>query len=188
MHPHRTIDPAELHALARERPITLIDVRTPAEYAAVHAPGAVNLPLDALDPSQLAHVGPEDTVYVTCRSGARAARAIDKLRAAGYRKLVNVQGGTDAWVKAGLPVERGRETMSLERQVRIAAGAFTLLGVALAFWQPLAGLALAGFVGAGMMIAGITDSCAMGLLLAKMPWNKVHEGVCAMPSASGRPA
>lgn len=188
MHQHRTIEPAELFALAKGQRITFIDVRTPAEFAAVHAEGAVNLPLDALDPSQLAHVGPDETVYVTCRSGARAARAIDKLRAAGYRKLVNVQGGTDAWVKARLPVERGRETISLERQVRIAAGAFTALGVGIALaGQPAIGLTLAGFVGLGTMFAGITDSCAMGLLLAKMPWNRVRaQEACTV--AAGRSA
>jgi rhodanese-related sulfurtransferase len=109
---------------------------------------------------------------VICRSGSRAAKACERLLAAGFPNLVSVDGGTLACVQAGLPVVRGKKVMSLERQVRIAAGFLALAGAVLShFVNPWFWL-LPAFVGAGLMVAGITDSCAMGLLLAKMPWNQ----------------
>ncbi len=100
MHMH-SIGPAQVCSTARDHHINLIDVRTPAEYAIVHAAGAVNIPLDELDASKVAHLDPTEPVYLICKSGARAAKAIHKLHAAGYRNLLNVHGGTDAWVAAG---------------------------------------------------------------------------------------
>jgi rhodanese-related sulfurtransferase len=102
-----SIGPSKLCEAARDRRINLIDVRTPAEYAAVHAAGAVNIPLDELDAASVSHLDPAEPIYLICKSGARAAKAIHKLRAAGYCNLINVHGGTDAWVTAGLPHERG---------------------------------------------------------------------------------
>jgi rhodanese-related sulfurtransferase len=92
--------------------------------------------------------------------------------ASGYANLVNVEGGTLAWEQAGLPVVRGKEAISLERQVRIAAGSLVLLGTALGAFVHPAFLGLAAFVGAGLVFAGVTDSCGLGMLLARMPWNQ----------------
>jgi rhodanese-related sulfurtransferase len=101
--------------------------------------------------------------------------ACDKFQAAGFTNAVNVEGGTEACIEANVPVVRGKKAMSLERQVRIAAGFLVLLGVILG-WQIHEGfLALSAFVGAGLMFAGITDTCGMGMLLAKMPWNQVKD-------------
>ena len=94
---------------------------------------------------------------------------------AGFENVVNVDGGTQAWAEAGLPVVRGKKAISLERQVRIAAGFLVLLGAVLSFWNVYFVL-LSGFVGAGLMFAGITDTCGMGMVLAKMPWNQVKDG------------
>ena len=108
-----------------------------------------------------------------CRSGSRGQKACEKLATAGLR-VVNVEGGTQAWEAAGLPVVRGRKTISLERQVRIAAGSLVVVGSALGYFVNPAWIGLAAFVGAGLVFAGITDTCGMGLLLARMPWNQVR--------------
>jgi rhodanese-related sulfurtransferase len=149
----------------------LVDVRTPAEFAQAHAPGAALLPLSNLDGEEVSHLAAGKPVYLMCQSGNRARQAADKLKKAGVNAVSVIQGGMNAWEAAGLPLERGQTMMSLERQVRIAAGAFALLGVVLGFFIHPALYALSGFVGAGLIFAGITDTCGMGLLLARMPWN-----------------
>ena len=153
--------------------IELIDVRTPAEFGEIHVDFARNVPLDALKPAQFQHNGNgQHPLYVICQSGNRAAKACEKLTAAGRRNVINVEGGTQAWVEAGLPVVRGRKAMSLERQVRIAAGTLVLIGVLLGWFVHPAFLGLAAFVGAGLIFAGVTDTCGMAMLLARMPWNR----------------
>jgi rhodanese-related sulfurtransferase len=173
----QTIDPRALHEKIKngER-IDLIDVRTPVEYREVHAEGARSVPLDRLDPQALmaGRTACCEPLYVICRSGSRGKQACEKLLAAGYENVVNVEGGTMAWEKAGLPVKRGKKMISLERQVRIAAGSLVLLGSILGYFWPL-GFVLPAFVGAGLVFAGVTDTCGMGMLLAKMPWNQVKE-------------
>ncbi|MGD0388541.1 MAG: rhodanese-like domain-containing protein [Tepidisphaeraceae bacterium] len=157
------------------KPLTVLDVRTPAEFARVHAVGARLMPLDQLDPAAVAaqRRDADEAIYVICQSGARAAKACQRLQEAGLAKVYNIEGGTAAWEKMGLPVERGQaNVISLERQVRIVAGALVLLGVALAWTVHPAFIAIAAFVGAGLMFAGITDYCGMGMILCKMPWNR----------------
>ena len=154
-------------------PIDLLDVRTPLEYREVHAVDTELVPLDRLDPAAFKNRAPGRMLAVLCKSGGRAKQACEKLAAAGVTGLILVEGGTTAWVAAGLPVERGKKGMSLERQVRIAAGALTFTGVVLGWLVHPYFFGLSGFVGAGLMFAGITDSCAMGMLIAKMPWNQV---------------
>ncbi|OWK40566.1 rhodanese-like domain-containing protein [Fimbriiglobus ruber] len=170
--PFSTITPAQLAEKNASRPVTLIDVRTPAEFDEIHAVGAKSVPLHTLDPKAFAAEYPEGDIYTICRSGSRGAQACEKFVAAGIDRVVNVEGGTLAWEQAELPVARGRKTMSLERQVRIAAGSLVLIGTLLgAFVDPIM-LGLSGFVGAGLVFAGLTDTCGMGLLLARMPWNQ----------------
>jgi len=174
--PMKTIQPSDLQKLVESRSDNvLLDVRTPVEYAEVHVPGARNLPLNALDPKALLLAGeiPEATpVYLLCRSGGRASKAAEKFAQAGLANAVVVEGGTQAWMEAGLPVDRGTvKAISLERQVRIGAGSLVLAGVLLAIFLHPYFIALSGFVGAGLVFAGLTDWCGMGLLLAKAPWN-----------------
>ena len=172
-----TITPTELEELRRQgRPIDLIDVRTPAEYREVHAEPARLVPLDALDPRTVmeARDGARDEpLYTICRSGARGRQACEAFRAAGYANVVNVEGGTLACVESGLPVVRGKGAISLERQVRIATGLLVLLGAILGWLVHPAFVGLSAFVGAGLVFAGVTDTCGMGMLLAGMPWNQV---------------
>ena len=160
--------------------LDLIDVRTPAEYREVHVNFARSLPLDQLDPkSMLAERstdGSGSPLYVICRSGSRSRQACEKLIAAGLTDVVSVDGGTQACEAAGVPVVRGKKTMSLERQVRIVIGAMVLAGVALAVvgndsLKPI-GLGISAFMGAGLVFAGITDTCALAMLIAKLPWNQ----------------
>ena len=183
-----TITPVELEELRRQgRPVDLIDVRTPAEYREIHAEPARLVPLDSLDPDAImrARSGSEgDPLYTICRSGACGRKAAEKFHAAGYTNVVNVEGGTLAWERAGLPVVRGKKTMSLERQVRIAAGSLVVLGTVLGAFVHPAFLGLPAFVGAGLIFAGVTDTCGMGMLLARMPWNRAGEAVAACPSVS----
>lgn len=171
-----TITPQQLFQLSQSgQDIDLIDVRTPVEFREVHACLARNVPLDQLDPAKVMESRAARTapLYVICRTGARAAQACQKLQAAGCANLVNVEGGTSAWEQAGLPVERGKKAVSLERQVRMAAGALVLAGTLLGYLVHPYWNGIATFVGAGLLFAGITDTCGMGMLLARMPWNRV---------------
>lgn len=172
-----TISPRELERLRSQgKPVDLIDVRTPVEYREVHAEPARLVPLDALDPKAVMatrDVAGDEPLYVICRSGNRARMACEKFLSAGFSNVVNVEGGTLAWEQEGLPVVRGKKAISLERQVRIAAGSLVVLGTALGAFVHLGFLGLSAFVGAGLVFAGITDTCGMGMLLAKMPWNRV---------------
>ena len=151
--------------------IPLIDVRTPAEFGSVHAEGAVNHPMESLDVERL-RFGKEDEIQVICQSGGRSMKVCQKLEAAGYSNVVNVKGGTSAWQTSGLPVVEGKKMMSLERQVRIAAGSLIVIGAAIGQFVHPGGFGLAAFVGAGLVFAGVTDTCGMGMMIARMPWNR----------------
>jgi rhodanese-related sulfurtransferase len=171
-----SICPTEL-AKHREKatPIDLIDVRTPAEFREVHVEFARNVPLDRLDPAHVVgnRVAPAtEPLYFVCKSGQRGQQACERLIAAGYTNVVNVEGGTAACERAELPLVRGKRVLSLERQVRIAAGAMVVAGVALGVLVHPGLLGIAAFVGVGLVFAGVTDSCGMAMLLARMPWNR----------------
>ena len=151
--------------------IPLIDVRTPAEYGSVHADGAVNHPMESFDLEKVPFARDEE-IHVICQSGGRSMKICQKLEAAGFTKIVNVDGGTSAWQSAGLPLVEGKKVMSLERQVRIAAGSLVVIGAAVGQFVHPAGFGLSAFIGAGLVFAGVTDSCGMGMMIAKMPWNR----------------
>jgi rhodanese-related sulfurtransferase len=174
-----TVSPRRLAELSAEgRHIDLIDVRTPVEFREVHVEFARNVPLDRLDPAALMQArdgAAGEPLYVLCRSGSRGRQACERFLRAGFANVVNVEGGTLACVEAGLPVVRGKKAVSVERQVRIAAGLLVLLGALLGWLVHLAFVGLSAFVGAGLVFAGITDTCAMGMALARMPWNQCRD-------------
>ncbi len=157
-------------------PLTLLDVRTPAEYGEVHIPQARSTPLDSLNPDALLQaqmVALDQPLYLICRTQNRSKLAASTFEKAGFKDVIVVEGGTSGWDEAGYPVVRGtRKVISLERQVRIGAGSLVVLGVLLAWLVHPAFILLSGFVGAGLVFAGITDFCGMGLLLARAPWNQ----------------
>ena len=173
----QTITPEKLgELLSGDAGVELIDVRTPVEYTGVHVEAAKNVPLDKLDPAALKQERGESNaspVYVVCQSGGRAKQACERLMSAGVVGVC-VEGGTPACERAGLAVVRGKQTMTLERQVRIAAGALVATGTLLAATVSPWFMVVPGFVGCGLVFAGVTDWCGMGLLLAKMPWNRVQ--------------
>lgn len=178
-----TISVEELNELNRRgEPIDLIDVRTPAEFREMHITFARNVPLDRLDPKQVAAEHEGHPLYVVCRSGSRGQQACHKL--ADELHAINVEGGTLAWEHAGLPLVRGRKTLSLERQVRIATGLLTLVGALLAFLVHPYFFVIPAAAGAGLAYAGVTDQCAMAMFLARMPWNQVAEKPQPQPVAS----
>jgi rhodanese-related sulfurtransferase len=163
-----TVSPARLaELLAGGQKIDLIDVRTPVEFREVHVESARNVPLDRLDPAALVqarHGCPGEPLYVLCRSGSRGQQACERFLKAGFADVVNVE--------TGLPVVRGKKAIALERQVRIAAGLLVLLGAILGWLVDPAFVGLSAFVGSGLVFAGVTDTCGMGMLLARMPWNQ----------------
>ena len=164
---------AELHNQGKT--IDLIDVRTPAEFQEVHLEIARNVPLDQLDPAALMHArdgSAGEPLYMICRSGSRSQQACKEFSRAGFPSVVYVEGGTAACIDAGLPVVRGKKVVSLERQVRIAAGSLVLLGAALGWLVHPAFVGLSAFIGAGLVFSGVTDTCGMGMFLARMPWNR----------------
>lgn len=180
------ISPKQLHdRIQAGEKVHLIDVRTPVEFREVHVSFAHNVPLDKLDCAKVAREREtvDGPLFVICKSGGRGKQACEKIVAAGCSNVINVEGGTTAWEQAGLSVVRGKKAMSLERQVRIAAGAMVLAGVGLSLLSPY-WIGLAAFVGAGLMFAGITDTCGMGMILARMPWNQVSKSASSS-STSG---
>lgn len=176
------IDVATARALLADNPDTLIvDVRTPAEFETVHIPGAINLPLDQVD----AHLDriirdAGGHLVLICQSGNRAGQACLTLAGAGLTSASVLVGGMNAWISAGGSVERGRERWSLERQVRLVAGLVVLLSALASFWLPGAQF-VAAFMGAGLTFAALSNTCAMGMLLARLPYNQA--GGCDVDAA-----
>jgi len=169
-----TIAAPELLALTNSGVnVELLDVRTPLEFRAAHVEFAKNIPLDQLDPESIKRERRDSSgpLYVVCQSGGRSKQACERLEAAGVTNVVDVTGGTAACVEARLPVVRGKKAVSLERQVRIAAGSLIVIGVLIGFRVHPVGFGLCLFVGAGLVFAGVTDTCGMGMILARMPWN-----------------
>ena len=168
------LSPADLARLLRQRPETrLVDVRTPCEFEAEHIAGAYNVPLDTLgEHGPEIRAGVAEPVVLVCRSGQRARKAEEALKAAGMTALHVLEGGMSAWTTAGQPVHRGAPRLSLERQVRIAAGVLAAAGGFLALLVHPLFAALPAFVGSGLVVAGVTDTCAMGMLIAKLPYNR----------------
>jgi rhodanese-related sulfurtransferase len=172
------ITASDLAALWRSNPdLSVIDVRTPAEFESVHAHGAQLRPLHDLSADSLPRR--DHPVYILCKSGVRATQAAEKLLEEGVSHPVVIEGGTDAWVAAGLPVERGeRNVIPLDRQMRIFAGLLIFVGSLLTLvvnsayvWIPL-------FMGCGLMFAGISGLCPMSNVIARMPWNRSSSCGC----------
>ncbi|MDT0527776.1 rhodanese-like domain-containing protein [Micromonospora sp. DSM 115977] len=168
-----TLDAATLRELIDSgRAPRMLDVRTPAEFGTAHVPGAHNVPLDVLREHReelRRHL--DGTVVLICRSGARAARAGQALAGVGLPDLRILDGGMTAWQAARGPVRRGTPRWELERQVRLVAGSIVLLSVLGSVFVP--GLKwVAGLIGAGLTFAAVTDTCAMGMLLGRLPYNR----------------
>lgn len=170
--------------------VRLLDVRTPWEYSTAHIAGSCNVPVDTLAEHAAEIAALAVPVVLICQSGQRAARADAVLRASGRPELRVLDGGMRAWLDAGLPVNRGAKRISLERQVRIAAGALSAAGSFLALLVSPWFAAVPAVVGSGLVFAGVTDTCAMGMLLAKLPYNRASAcdvGAAVVALRSGQP-
>ena len=149
----------------------VVDVRSGSEFGSGHIPGAVNIPMDQIE-ARLDDVGTNLPVVLVCQSGKRARMTASLLEPC-QRQISVLEGGTLAWIAAGLPVVRSVKTRwSLERQVRLGAGLLGLTGAILGLTVNPRWVFLCAFVGLGLAFAGLTDICAMGMILEKMPWNK----------------
>ena len=170
----------------------VLDVRTPAEFETAHIPGSYNVPLDTLREHRAELLGHlDEQVVLVCRSGRRAVTAERALAGAGLPNLRILDGGILAWQASGAQVNRGRPRWELERQVRLVAGSIVLAAVLGSLALP--GLQwLAAAIGAGLAGAAVTDTCAMGAVLAKMPWNRGRRQdigtIIAQLSGAGRSA
>ncbi|PWU45732.1 sulfurtransferase [Micromonospora globispora] len=168
-----TVDATSLRELIDAgRAPRLLDVRTPAEFETSHIPGAYNVPLDLLKEhrEELRNHLDEDVVLI-CRSGARATQAEQALAGVGLPNLKVLNGGMLAWQAANAPIRQGKQRWDLERQVRLVAGSIVLASVLGSVFVP--GLKwVAGFIGAGLTFAAVTNTCAMGMMLGKLPYNR----------------
>ncbi|GAA4967470.1 rhodanese-like domain-containing protein [Actinoplanes utahensis] len=164
--------PALQHLLTTGHTPRLIDVRTPAEFETAHIPGSYNVPLDLLREHRdelRNHL--DEQVVLVCRSGQRAGQAEQALAGAGLTNLRVLTGGIIAWQAAHAPVTTGTPRWDLERQVRLVAGSIVLLAVlASTLFEPVKWVA--AFIGAGLAFAALSNTCAMGMLLAKLPYNR----------------
>lgn len=168
--PLLSLSPAEARARLASGRAVLIDIREPDEFARSHVPGARSVPLSRLDAAPLP-AGVE--VIFACRSGMRTAGACDRLAAHVEGPAYVLEGGLDAWSRAGLPVEvDAKAPLEIMRQVQIAAGSLVLLGVLLGWLVAPGFFALAAFVGAGLTFAGVSGFCGMARLLMLAPWNR----------------
>jgi rhodanese-related sulfurtransferase len=152
--------------------VRVLDVRSPAEFEGVHIPGAYNVPLDTLGEHAediQRHV--DEPVVLVCRSGMRASQAEQRLAGAGMGNVKVLEGGMMAWERIDGQVRRGEVRWDIERQVRLVAGSIVLTAIIASIWVPALRY-VAGFVGAGLTFAALSNTCAMGMLLSKLPYNR----------------
>ena len=167
------IDTSQLRQMISEDPsIRVLDVRTGGEFDGVHIPGSYNVPIDTLSEHARDLASVEHPVVLVCKSGARADQARTKLSNAGKQKLHLLDGGLDAWLADGGDSVRGSsETWAMDRQVRLVAGSISLVGILLSIFVPKAKW-LAGGVATGLTFSAVSNTCAMGNALGRLPYNK----------------
>ncbi|MFJ5775234.1 rhodanese-like domain-containing protein [Streptomyces sp. NPDC093094] len=177
-HSPRPLSLGTEQARTRLHELTVIDVRTPAEYASGHLPGALNIPLDRIRRAlpEIRHAAGRGTLLVVCASGARSANACGLLAEQGV-PAATLTGGTGAWAAAGHDLHRPaacgtRAGWSMERQVRFTAGAMVLLALLLGLLVHPAFSFLAAAVAGGLVLSALTDTCAMAVVLGKLPHNR----------------
>jgi rhodanese-related sulfurtransferase len=170
---NNTINPVELRAALEDgREIQLVDVRSGAEFESAHIPGSYHVPLDALREHRQEFRSVSAPLVLVCQSGGRATQAATGLSEAGMTNVRILEGGLNRWASIGGEVRTAsRQKWALERQVRLVAGAIVLLSILASLVVPGARF-VAGAVGAGLVFAALTDTCAMGMLLAKLPYNR----------------
>lgn len=161
--------------LDNNEPVTVIDVRTPAEFESAHIRGSYNVPLPLLNEhAEELSRRLDELVVLVCQSGARSSQARDRLAAYGLENAHVINGGVPDYEAAGGEVVHGRQRWAVERQVRLIAGSLVTGSIAASLLAPKARF-LAGAVGAGLTIAAATDTCAMSRVLSRLPYNRGGE-------------
>lgn len=158
--------------VAAQTGLVLVDVRSPIEFETEHIAGSINVPLESLD-SRCDEISRSGQLVVICRSGKRAERGAHTLMGRGFQPKV-LEGGMIAWRKAGLAVTEGKKRLSIERQIQLVVGSGVITGVLLGVFVNPWFLVIPGFFGAGLTFAGLSGTCALGILLGKAPWNKLE--------------
>ena len=179
--PTEVVDVSHVRQLLREDPtIRILDVRTGGEFESAHIPGAYNVPLDTLGEHAREFANTDATVVLVCQSGARAAQAQTRLEGHGKTGMLLLDGGMDAWQAAGGETKHGESTTwAMDRQVRFVAGSITLVGILASIFVPKFKW-LAGGVGGGLVFSAVSNTCAMGNMLAKLPYNRTDN--CNVPA------
>ncbi|MGV7004855.1 rhodanese family protein [Desulfovibrio sp. QI0442] len=165
------ISPAEALKMLQDNKARLVDVREADELAALRVPGAEAAPLSVISWMDLRPATAEHPIIFTCNSGNRTTKNSDLLQKLAAGPAWQIEGGVSAWAKQGLPVETSKQTLPIFRQIQIGAGGLVLAGVLGSLAWPSM-LWLSAFVGAGLVFAGVTGFCGLGILLSAMPWNK----------------
>ncbi|MGI8545034.1 MAG: rhodanese-like domain-containing protein [Aridibacter sp.] len=166
----------ELNEELNSGKVNLIDVREYGEFANGRVKEAENIPLAEVGKLH-EQLETSKKVYVMCRTGRRSEQARDILKAVGFNDVTNVRGGLQAWKNAGFATEKDENApWEIERQVRLAAGALVLVGffLGMVHWSFLF---ITAFIGAGLVVSALTNSCTMGMILLKMPWNQKQKEV-----------
>jgi glyoxylase-like metal-dependent hydrolase (beta-lactamase superfamily II)/rhodanese-related sulfurtransferase len=167
------VSPRDALELSRKSlQIKLLDVRSPLEFSQVHIRDSINIPIDMLPAKINDQSQSNQNFIVLCRTGNRSPMAADMLIQSGIHGVKVMQGGMIRWQKEGLPVIKGEGGISLERQVRVGAGVLVLFGIIMAWLLNWAFILVSIFVSCGLIYAGLTDNCLMGMLLMKLPYNK----------------
>ena len=183
------IDAKTLHQWLQAGEAVLIDVREPVEYNEEHIAGSQLFSLSQFKPADVLATKQNKKLVLHCRSGKRSMKAAEQLVESGCVEVYSLQNGIVGWVEAGFPVEKStapNQPISLMRQVLIVAGFFVLLGVLLGYGVCPWCFLISGFFGAGLMFAGITDTCMLGMMLAKLPHNQ-KLGTCSPQSCQPKP-
>jgi len=168
----KLIDVQDLKQLIDRQAVELVDVREADEFASERINGAILVPLSKFDPSQI-HNSEDKQVVLYCRSGNRSHRAAEKLLDAGYAEVTHLKGGIMAWRSQGMPIKANKNApISIMRQVQITAGSLVFFGTILSLIGFPQFMFLTGFVGAGLMFAGISNTCSMANLLSMLPYSK----------------
>lgn len=176
----QTIDAKTAKSMLDKKEAVIIDVREPAEFSAEHIPGATLLPLGTIKKEDLEKFS-DKKIIIHCKLGKRGSMACEKLAASNPSlQLYNIEGGITAWAQESLPTKKsGSKILSIDRQVQIAIGSGVLLGIVLGYFISPFFLLLSAFFGGGLLYAGLSGSCTLALIIAKMPWNQSQKTHCS---------
>jgi rhodanese-related sulfurtransferase len=167
------IKPDAAQKLLGQKKALLVDIREPLEYAREHIIGARHVPLSGFDKADFSSEADKTAIFC-CKSGMRTGANVERILATGFKTVYLLEGGLDAWKKAGLPLHENKKIpIDIMRQVQITAGSLVLLGTVLGIFVNSVFLAVPAFIGAGLTFAGISGWCGMAKLLNLMPWNRI---------------